>query len=184
VSSAPEQIIAEVFAGLASTVSKAVGERERHTHAAPPRVVAIPIGAPVIDNGRQGMSPPGTAPSKSKQRHILLRRFQIDWECHGAPSGAADVNDFAIAEALALDVMTLLRSACHPWVRFSGERWIDQQPNADGYERHGSVIAFTSVIDLPVYPAERALSFLVSQPPFDTDFSLGETTLPPQDEDG
>lgn len=168
--SLPEQCIADVFKHLAPHVLTAVGERELAANAGTPRVVAVPKGAPTIDmtdrpGGETFIREDG---SKFKMRRLLLRRFEIDWYCHGAP-------DFDSAEKLYLAVLVAARMEFHHSVKFAGETWIDQQPGNDGYEKHGSVIMVSSIIDIPVWDVPQNLVMLTGNPPIVTASSL----LPP-----
>jgi hypothetical protein len=169
--SLPEQIIGEVFDGLSSDVATAIGRRETSVHARAPRVVAVPIGAPEIRapdiHGRQSFI---DSDGPYKTRALLVREFAIEWHCHGAPLKGE--NDFSVAEALYLDVITLLRNATHNAVRFSGERWIDQEDQRDGFVRWGTLIVFESQIQIPIMDGPRSqqgLTFLTGQPPILTD---------------
>lgn len=163
--SIPEQIIAEVFGGLDARVQTAVGDRERYANLPAPRVVAIPRGAPVIDLPDM----PGFDRSVGARR-LLLRRFQIDWQCHGEP-------DFSDAEQLYLAVLCLVRRACHHSVVFSNESWVDQQAGDDGFDRYGSVITFTSVIDIPVFDDPSVLAYLTATPKVVTTATLTNGAL-------
>lgn len=144
-----EQIIAVVFADTALNAitgfTHAVGRREAGVHAKPPRVVAIPTGAPVIDQPDR----PGDAKYSDQGRILLIRRFRIEWECHGAP--ATDVVDFAPAENLFLATIRAVRKATHHSVVFENEEWKDQEEGGDGFDKHGSLIKFVSTINIPIY---------------------------------
>lgn len=155
--SIPEQIIDEVFASLHPPIEKAIGRRETYANAGAPRVVAIPLGAPVIEqpdrHGAQHFTEHG---KKIAKRILLLRRFVIDWECH-ATSRDELTPSFGASERLYLAVLISLRRACHHSVSFSGERWVSQEDNADGFVMYGSTILFTSTIDIPVWDAPQPL---------------------------
>jgi hypothetical protein len=169
--SVAEQIIAGVFARLPVGTLTAVGRRETAAHAAPPRVVAIPLGAPTIDLPNM----PGDQRFTNVGRPLLLRRFDIEWHCHGAPDNGQD--DFGPAERLYLATLVAIRTECHHSVVFSNEQWIDQQVNADGFLRHGNVITFTSTIDLPVYADRGVTVELTADPPIDTTKKLNDETV-------
>lgn len=159
--SIPEQLIAQVYADAdllaLATGGLAVGRRETGVHAGPMRVVAIPAGAPQIDapdRHGDGASNPWDINGPrytDKGRILLLRRFRIEWECHGAPMAELDHTDFGDAEELYVVTLRAIRGLFHNAVRFENEEWVDQQKDADGYERFGTLITFTSVIDIPVY---------------------------------
>lgn len=159
--SIPEQLIAQVFEDTSlktlATGGLAVSRRETGVHAGPMRVVAIPLGSPVIDppdrHGDGGSHPWDiNGPRYTDQGRILLvRRFRIDWECHGAPGADLDHADFGDVEELYVYTLRAIRSLFHNAVRFENEEWVDQQEGGDGFERFGSLIRFTSVIDIPVY---------------------------------
>lgn len=143
--SKPERIIDEVFATLAPDVDRYIGRRNTERNVAAPSVCAIPTGAPeiVMANliGEQEFTrEDGT---KYRARRLLIRNFVIMWECHGAPH-------FADAESLYEHVIRTMRNTTHYSSSFSGERWIDQQDGADSYYRHGSVIEFQSIVQIPI----------------------------------
>lgn len=188
--SIPEQLIAQVYADpdllALATGGLAVGRRETSVHAAPMRVVAIPLGAPVIDppdrhgDGASRPYDPAGPRYTDQGRILLLRRFRIDWECHGAPMVQGNDPDFGPAEELYIFTIRAARDAFHNSVRFENEEWIDQQEDADGFERFGTVIKFTSTIDIPVYEL-RSKSVLAQVTSIQTTLKLpptdGETVV-------
>lgn len=168
--SLPEQCIADVFKHLAPNVLTAVGERELAANAGTPRVVAVPKGSPTIDmtdrpGGEKFTRPDG---SSYRMRRLLLRRFEIEFHCHGAP-------DFDSAEKLLIAVIIGARMEFHHSVKFASEIWVDQQDGNDGYEKNGSVIVVTCIIDIPVWDEPNNLIMLSANPPIDT----ASTLLPP-----
>lgn len=163
-----EQVIDTVFAKLPAQVVKVVGRRELEAHAKSYRVVAIPLGAPEVSQPNMRAGDP-RAPNYG--RALLMRWFNIEWVCHGA-RGVGDTNDFAAAEALYLDTIQAVRFACHNAVTFANERWIDQEPEADGYERFGSVISFISTIQIPIYEERSRIVSLTADPKIVTTATL------------
>lgn len=181
-SSIAEQLIAEVFAELVSIlpqVTTDVGRLATSANAAPPRVVAIPLGAPNIDPtdqpGRQKFTT-ATAGSPAvpySARRIGVRRFNIEWQCHAAPADPS-VIDFGPTEVLYLLLVRLIRKACHNSVIFSGEEWTDQQENNDGAMRHGTLIKVTSTIAIPLLDEPWTYHTLTGTPPFVTTATLND----------
>ncbi len=169
--SIPEQLIATVFAQLPGGTITAVGRREIYRHANKNRVVAIPLGSSVIDMADQ----PGDALYSDQGRCILLRRFEIEWQCHGAAADESQT-DFTDAEVLYLQTLLAVRETMHNAVLFSGEQWIDQQENNDGYDKWGTVIKFTSTIDIRVYEPRGTIVTLTATPQIVTTVVLNEDT--------
>lgn len=168
--SKPEQFIDLVFARMRTSIGDfdcATGRRETGVNAGPRRVVAIPLGAPAIEMTDR-IGDPKTATLEG--RIILLRRFQIDFECH-------DVNEdggFSAAEELYLETLRAARAEGHQSVEFSNEVWEDQQEGADSHMRFGTVIKFTCVVSFPVYERRGALVSLTADPPIVTTVQLNE----------
>lgn len=150
--SVPEQIIDEVFDSMQEGVRTAIGRRETAAHAGAPRVVAIPLGASVIDPVDM---PGGRLRDGGRERAIALRRLVIEWQCHG--------KSFFEAEELYLDVLRSIRSKAHNSVQFSNERWIDQEDGSDGFDKFGTLISFIATFDVPVYEERQQLRFLQFQ---------------------
>lgn len=153
-----EQIINAVFADpLLAGVVTATGRRETETNAAANRIVAVPLGAPEIVQPDR----PGDAKDPDRGRILLVRRFQIDWYCHGAPDveGAAD---FTNAENLFLKTIVAARNVLHNSVRFSDEKWDDQQEGNDSLERFGTLIIFRSTVQIPIYESRAASGQIVN----------------------
>lgn len=142
------------------------GRRRLAEHAKANRVIAVMLGAPTIEQpGRIG-----DAKYTDKGRQVLQRQFDIEWYIHGVRS--VDDTDAKVAEDLYLAVLYAVRQEAHHGVAFSGERWLDQEDGADGLERYGSVIMFTSAICLPVYEPRGGLKQLTANPKIDTTFTL------------
>lgn len=144
--SKPEQIIDEVFATLPVGTGRYTGRRNVDRNEDAPTVCAIPTGSPEITMAnmpgeQEFTSGDGT---KYRMRRLLIRNFVIMWECHGAPH-------YVDAELLFEHVLRTMRNATHYSSIFSGERWIDQQPDGDSYYRHGSVIEFQSIVQIPLW---------------------------------
>lgn len=172
----PERIVAEVFAGLPAGTATAVGRRETGVHAAPPRVVAIPLGASSIDMtdkpGAQKFVDPDTG-LQVESRFLLIRRFRVQWEVHAtAPSGE---EDFGYTERLFVATLQAIRKACHHSVVFSDEEWIDQLEGRDAWIKDGNVIRFVSTIDIPVWekPGYTRV-YLTATPPIETTATLND----------
>lgn len=167
-SSIPEQIIATVFASpLLAGVTTAVGRRALEANTKSNRVVAVPLGAPEIALPDRH----GDARYSDKGRILLVRKFDVEWHCHAARS-SSDTADFAAAEALYLKAIVAVRQATHHSVVFSDERWIDQEENADSFERFGSAISFKSTIAIPIYEDRGVVVTLTATPKIDTTFTL------------
>jgi hypothetical protein len=165
VASVPEQLIAQVAADTALVgVTVDVGRRATSKFAAPPRVVAIPLGAPVLRQPDR----PGDAGYSDVGRILLVREFRILWECHGAPASAESPVDFTAAENLYLNVLRACRNVMHNSVEFGEEDWRDQQEGEDGFERFGNLISFVSTVYLPVYEARGPIVPLTATPPIVT----------------
>ncbi len=164
--SVPEQIADLVFAKLTG-IQTAFGRRETEAHAKPPRVVAVPLGAPVIREANR----PGDAGYSNQGRILYVREFDIEWYCHARRSGS-DTLDFAQAEDLLSRTVKAIRNVCHNSVRFADEDWRDQREGEDGYERDGSLIVVRSTIDLPLYEAVLERVTLTADPPIDTTVTL------------
>ncbi len=166
-----EQIIAAVFADATlAQASKAVGEREFHTHSRTMRVVAAPLGVPT--EYRQPDRPGDFY--QDQGRILLLRDFLIRWKVW-------DV-DFGAAEQLLLKVVRVLRKQNHHSITFSNEVWEDQQDDADGFDKLGTVIAFDTTIALPVYEDVPLRVALTGTPQITTTVELpddgsGETVI-------
>ena len=163
-----EQLIDMVFAKLSPNIHMEIGERNKTRFVQAPAVVAVPLGAPSIPMTTRPGAEKVIDPQTNKPvmiRRLLLRQFNIEWHCHGAP-------DFVDAEDLYLDVLRVVRSCFHDSVQFSNEIWIDQQDLADGFERYGSVIAFTSTIDSPVWEQPQPTAIVNGAPPFITTGSI------------
>ncbi len=170
-----EKLIQQVFDRLPGSVDKAIGRRETSAWATAYRVVAIPLGAPEIT----GADRIGDAKYVDAGRILLRRWFDIRWECHAAPTDGVDdqrAPDFGPSEALYIDVLKACRFCFHNSVRFSAELWEDQQEDRDGLTRYGSVISFTSTIDIPVYEKRGGLTTLTADPPIVTTAKLNEET--------
>lgn len=157
--SVPEQIIAEVFSLLGDNIKTAIGRRATEDFGRAKRVVAVPVGAPTIDPPDRIGDPLFT----NAGRALLLRRFQIEWWCHDVPD-EGDGGTFGRAEELYLATLRAVRQTTHNSVRFGNERWMDQAEGQDDFIRHGSVIVFDSVIDLPVYELRGTLVTLTANP--------------------
>lgn len=170
-----EQIIAQVFGDPSLTaVTKAVGRRETETNAGPNRIVAVPLGAPVIRQPDR----PGDPKDPARGRILLVREFSIEWHCHGANSEGAV--DFTAAEDLYLLTLIAVRQALHNSVRFGDERWEDQQEGADSFERFGTVIKFTSEVHIPVYesrPVSGRITTLTATPQIVTTLTEGTESI-------
>lgn len=164
--SVPEQIIDQIFALLPAEITKAVGRRETETNAKPHRVVAVPLGGPIEEPDR-----PGDKKYTDAGRILFVRYFQIDWYCHGVRDGS-DALDFARAEDVYLTVIEAVRQVCHHAVRFSDERWEEQEEGRDSFMRFGSVIRFTSTIQIPIYERRGGLRLLTADPPIVTTATL------------
>lgn len=165
--SIPEQIVAQVFSLLPVGTQTAVGERERETHAKPPRVVAVLRGAPVIRQPDRTGDPKFT----DQGRILLVREFDILWQCHGVPASEGAV-DFSVAETLYLNTIRAVRQITHNAARFSDERWIDQEEGQDSFERFGTVIEFTSMVQIPIYEPRSTLVPLTAVPKIATTMKL------------
>lgn len=163
-SSIPEQIIAQVFAHpLLTGVITAVGRNAKEAHAKANRVVAVPLGSPSIDLPDRH----GDAMYSDKGRILLVRKFEIEWTCHGVRA-VADTADFAQAELLFLNTIIAVRSVTHHSVVFSGEEWEDQKEGAEGFDKFGSVITFTSTIAIPIHEERGVVVTLTATPKIDT----------------
>ncbi len=163
-----EQVIDMVFALLPNGVATATGERETQVYAKPPRVVAVPRGAPeIVEPDRHG-----DARYSDKGRILYRRWFNIEWFCHGAD--AEGITAFGAAEALFKTTLKAIREIAHNSVRFSDELWEDQQTNSDGYERFGTVIRFTSALDIPIYEDRSLIVTLTATPPIVTTATLND----------
>lgn len=162
--SVPGQIAAAIFAKLPAGTRAGFGERARYFNEPAPRVVAVPRGATVIDqpdrHGDQGFATAG--------RILLLRRFVIDFFCHGETTTENGEVDFGPAEDLYIATLKAARNYGHNAVRFADERWLDQEEGADGLIRYGAMIVFTSTWHLPVYAARGRRVTLQATPPIDT----------------
>jgi len=161
-----EQIADQVFTQLAtvrSDFTSAFGRRELEKNAGAMRVVCVPIGAPTIMDANR----PGDGMFTDVGRILYVRQFEYEWHCHGVRADG-DVNDFGSTELLYLDTLRAVRFVGHAPLMFSGERWIDQELGADSLERFGSVIAFNSVIGVPIYEARGGTKALTGVPPFVT----------------
>lgn len=168
--SIPEQLINEVFAELPNGTLTAIGRRESATNAGSNRVVAIPLGSNVIDPPDQ----PGFAGYSDQGRCLLLRRFQIEWQCHGVPDTLDGPPDFTNAETLFLATLIAVRQLFHNSVRFGQEIWLDQQEDADSFERFGTVIKFVSTIDIRVYEPLPTIVTLTANPKIVTTVQLND----------
>lgn len=176
-----EQLIAEVFTELVSilpTVTTAVGRLATSANAAPPRVVAIPLGGsidPTDQPGRQRFATPtaGSPTPPYAARRIAVRKFNIEWQCHAAPADPS-VIDFGPSEVLFLLLVRLINKACHNSVIFSNEEWIDQQEGNDGAMRHGTLIKVTSTVAIPLLDEPWTYHTLTGTPPFVTTATLND----------
>lgn len=169
-SSVVEQIIAMVFARAEMDgVTKMVGRRCNDHNAGPNTVVAIPVGAPELSLPNQ----PGDKKYSDKGRQLLLRWFNVEWWCHGY-RGDSDALDFARAEELYIATITAIRQTLHHSVSFANERWFDQEDGNDSYERFGSVIVFTSTIQIPIYEARSPIVSLTATPKIATTVTLND----------
>ncbi len=172
--SIPEKLINQVFTVLTAAdaaIVTAIGRRATETYDGAHRVVAIPTGAPEITEPDR----PGDGLYTDAGRILLLRRFAVEWQCHDIPSVATtiDAPDFTNSEALYLLTVAAIRGLFHHSVHFSNERWIDQEENQDGVDRSGTVIAFTTIFDIPVYDVRLHLGPLTGTPQITTTVELG-----------
>lgn len=181
--SVPERIIEEVFGLLndqtagnpyyVAGLTTAVGRRATGEHRGAPAVVAIPLGSQSIDMtnmpGRQSYTNPDTN-TVEEARRLLHREFNIQWECHGAPP--ADMVDFGPAERLFLATLRAIRQACHHSVGFSAEEWHDQQEGNDGFVKYGSLIKFTTTIQIPIFDTPFRIVYLTGTPQIVTTATL------------
>lgn len=172
--SIPEQLAASIFALLPVGTATAFGERERYTNAAAPRVVAVPQGAPVIDqpdrHGNEGFATHGKNAGYGRQ--LLLRRFVMHWYCHGASQVQGDAVDFGPAEDLYVETLKAVRKLYHNAVRFSDERWLDQEEGKDGFVKYGCMIVFTTTFHIPVYAAPDRVVELQADPKIVTTITM------------
>jgi len=172
--SVAEQLIALVFAKLPEGTATGVGRRALDEHGSPPRVVAIPLGAPVIRQPDRI----GEIPDAGYGRILLVREFAIEWHCHGAPFDEITTPvDFVQAEDLYLDTMRAVRNITHHNTVFSDERWHDQEEGNDSHERQGTKISFMSTINLPVYAELGRRVRLTATPPIDTTVKLNDEEI-------
>lgn len=170
--SVPEQLIDQIFAKLPATWEKRTGRRANAEHLAAPSVVAIPTGAALVDMAERPGARPYTDPFSGKtvkERPILMRRFAVEWRCHGAP-------DFVTAENVYLTTLIAARNVLHHEAQYSNEQWIDQQEGDDSFDKWGTVIAFTSTINLPVWDNPATLVTLNPSDPFNIGYSITETS--------
>lgn len=157
--SVPEQLIAVVFANLRAldpTINFALGRRATENNMPPHSIFAVPSGAPEIDD--KGLKPGGSPWGSNGGRQLMIRHFEIEWQCHDGPATPQAIPDFTNAEALYIATVVQIRLATdptgtpfHDGISFTGEEWIDQQEGQDGYARSGTLIKFKTVFDLPVY---------------------------------
>lgn len=167
--SIPEQLADQIFALLPVGTVTGFGRRKVNEHSKANRVIAVPLGAPAIDQPDIH----GDARYTDAGRPLLLRRFDVEWWTHSVRAGA-DTQDFGATEALYLNLLRAIRQICHHSVVFTNERWIDQEDGADGLERYGSVIVVTSTIDLPVRELRGTIVQLTATPKIDTTFTLND----------
>lgn len=170
--SVPEQLIAAIFDALLlidPTINCFLGRRATEDYSAPHSIVAIPLGAPSIDD--HGLKPGGSPWGSNGGRQLMIRHFNIEWRCHDGPAAPDLIPDFTNTEALYVATLVALRTALSPTgepfhngIHFSSEEWIDQQEGEDGYERSGTVIKFISTLDLPVYDLPPTLVSLTATP--------------------
>jgi hypothetical protein len=183
--SVSEQLIDTVFASLLAldaTINCKLGRRASEDYSGPHTVVAIPLGAPTIDN--VNMKPGGSPWSTTQGRQLMIRHFRIEWRCHDGPTQPGLIPDFTNAEALYLNVLVAIRQAIDPSgtpfhnaVQFEDERWDDQQEGEDSYERNGTLIKFFTVMDLPVYDAAPTMVPLTANPPIVTTVTQQDQTV-------
>ena len=157
--SVPEQLISQVFNALQSldaTITCVLGRRAIEDYSGPHRVVAIPLGAPDINN--ESMKPGGAPWGTNGGRQLAIRHFRIEWRCHDGPTAPGLIPDFTNAEALYLNTLVQIRLAkdpngvpFHNATQFGEEEWLDQREGEDSYERAGTVIRFFTTMQLPVY---------------------------------
>ena len=154
--------MAQVFADTTlAGIQTAVGRREEEAiDAKPNRIVAVPLGAPVIRTpnraGDNGLNDPTVG-----GRILLVREFVFEVICSGVPASEGPP-DYTQAETNYLLMLVAARQALHNSVRFRDEEWIDQQKDADSFARWGSAIRFFMEVHLPVY--ERRAGSLVTLP--------------------
>lgn len=173
--SIPRALVNAVFAQLTTadpTIKTAVGRRELFKNEGPHRVVAVLLGAP------EWKTPDRIGDSRynDKGRILMRRQFRILWECYDAQSSETS-DDFDAVENLMQSVAVAVRNNFHNSVSFGEETWIDQQENADGYERFGSCITFVSTLDIPVYePRQTTVTPLTGSPKVVTTVQMNNDT--------
>lgn len=114
-----------------------------------PRVGIVEVGGPITYPDRVGEAviEPGV-----KARIIGLRNRTVQVYCHGQTEEQA--------EQLLGNTLAAARAVLHNSMQFGAEEWVDQQPGADGFVKHGRLVMWELTWITPVYDVQRPLTVL------------------------